>query len=527
MNSISASFTLCWLLTAGAAPAPGENPGDAQKIPDSSGRQPAGVPDSVAPVATSPTETSPSSASATASAGETTTLEPVTREPEHAPEKTVRATTPVDAVKEDKPPLMIGSPAGPNLTVGIQVFLRGQGRFNQDLGNTPDNHLGEVLARARIQALGNWGPLTGFVQVQDRRIWGFEASTISNEGNTDLHQGYLDLHGERPSTLSGSVRAGRQEIIWGRSRMIGNLTWLPGARSFNAVRLRGSYKMLSLDVFGALTGRAQTFTYTDDSVAPPEPVTVRTPGAQLVGGQFGLDAHQALKLEVIGLYDRAKQHPNNVTLDRYIGDVGGRVWGEPVKGFTYDLEGHGQFGQNNGLRHRAWAGAGTLAYTHAVGDFKPGIRGGVALASGHACTGPSGCAPMQSGDFFNFYPTNHIHYGLVDLMNWSNMRDFELGATFAAEPGGLKISATYHYFQLHEAAGRWTNAGGAQVGAGFDPSNTMNELGHEIDFVLVTKPWKPLMVQPGYGAFIPTGAGVTLGGDTPQHFLYLWVVFTM
>ena len=48
-------------------------------------------------------------------------------------------------------------------------------------------------------------------------------------------------------------------------------------------------------------------------------------------------------------------------------------------------------------------------------------------------------------------------------------------------------------------------------------------LGHEIDVYAVFRPWKALFVQPGYGVFIPAGAGKTLGGDDPQHFLWLWI----
>jgi hypothetical protein len=427
---------------------------------------------------------------------------------------------------KELPPLTVGKADGPHVTFGVHVFLRGQGRFNRDYGNTADNHQGEVLERVRLQALGVWGPLSGFVQLQDARTWGFETSTITNEANTDLHQGYLEISGERGDSLGGSIRAGRQEIIWGRARMIGNLGWLPTARSFDSIRMRGSYKKLSLDLFGAIMARAQTFTYTDNTMIPPGDVSVKTAGAQLVGGQFAYHAHEAFNLEVLGLYDRANEHPNNVTLDRDIGSLGGRLWGKPLKGFGYDLEGHGQFGQQNTLQHRAFAVQGTLSYVHAIGDYKPGLRGGVAVASGGTCTDPTTCAAAESNDFFNFYPTNHVHYGIVDVMNWSNMRDIEAGLTFGYKKS-VKLVANYHYFQLNNPAGRWTNAGGAQVGAGFDPTNTDRELGHEIDFVLTLKPWKPLMVQPGYGVFIPTGAGARLGGTSPQHFTYLWLVFNI
>ena len=136
------------------------------------------------------------------------------------------------------------------------------------------------------------------------------------------------------------------------------------------------------------------------------------------------------------------------------------------------------------------------------------------------------CGGSKSTEFFNFYPTNHVHYGIMDLFGWRNLRDLEAGFNFVpAKP--LQFVATYHFFQLHQASGRWSNAGGANVGIGWDPNNTENNLGHEIDAVLTYRPWEPLMFRPGYGVFLPTGAGSTLGGPHAQHFAYLWLVFTM
>ena len=151
------------------------------------------------------------------------------------------------------------------------------------------------------------------------------------------------------------------------------------------------------------------------------------------------------------------------------------------------------------------------------------------MASGSRCTGSSAagvanCGAATSSDFFNFYPTNHIHYGLVDLLGWRNMRDLEVSGSLAVD--WFSASLGYHFFQLNEASGRWRDAAGGQVGSGWDTTNTDRTLGHEFDVVATLKPWKPLMVQPGYGVFLPRKAGRTLGGDSPQHFVYLWLVTT-
>ena len=91
-------------------------------------------------------------------------------------------------------------------------------------------------------------------------------------------------------------------------------------------------------------------------------------------------------------------------------------------------------------------------------------------------------------------------------------------------PRKVNVTVAYHNFQLHEATGRWSNTGGTTTGAGWDPNNTDHRLGNEIDVVVHLTPWDHFSLQPGYGIFMPAGAGKALGGDSPQQFAYLWAI---
>jgi hypothetical protein len=139
------------------------------------------------------------------------------------------------------------------------------------------------------------------------------------------------------------------------------------------------------------------------------------------------------------------------TRDRRVYDFGGRLWGSPLGGLRYEAEGHGQAGRNEGLNHRAWAWAANLSYTRESKRVKPGGKIGYAMASGSRCTGSSAagvanCGAATSSDFFNFYPTNHIHYGLVDLLGWRNMRDLEVSGSLAVDwfspPSAITFSSS-------------------------------------------------------------------------------------
>lgn len=418
----------------------------------------------------------------------------------------------------------------PTFTPGVHAFLRGEGRINPDFAaDAGAENQAAVLERVRLQLLANWGPVSGFVQFQDARSWGFEGSTVSNEANTDLHQGWMELGGKK-NDLSGFIRLGRQQINIGNQRLIGALGWAATARSFDTIMLHGQAGRFKLDLFGAMLQMPGQVSAPDpmDPMAPD--LTANTAGNQLVGLVFGADIHDAIKAELVGLYERADARNGALGFERNIANTGLRLFGEPVKGLKYDAEGNVQFGNNQTRKHFAWAWAARVDYVYGKPKVKPGVHVGYAMASGEACTGdPSAgeaCGNAQSREFFNFYPTNHMHYGFVDLLGWRNMRELEAGVMIAIPAVLKKLEVKYHFQQLNDPTGRWSNAGGASVGAGWDPTNTARTLGHQIDLYAVIKPWEVLFIQPGYGVFLPAGAGESLGGTDPQHFLWLWMMVT-
>ena len=177
------------------------------------------------------------------------------------------------------------------------------------------------------------------------------------------------------------------------------------------------------------------------------------------------------------------------------------------------------------LEHRAWAGAAQMRARAPWQPVAPGVQLGYTIASGHACNGDPGtsCNPQTNRDFFNFYPTNHPHYGILDQLGWSNMRDAEAGV-FVRHDAGFEASAVYHFFQLHQQRGTWRDSGGNLIGQGWDPAGAGTTLGHELDIFVTAELWGPLWLQPGYGCFLPTSAAMRLAGSETQHFVFLWVI---
>jgi len=402
---------------------------------------------------------------------------------------------------------------------GVQVWLRGQARRNPDFsGDAPPFDAVDVLSRVRLSASIRWRMLHAFAQAQDARSWGGQEETTTPPFG--MHQGFMELTGKR-GDLSGWIRMGRQEVAWGRQRILGPLPWAAQGRSLDAVRIVGTKGIAELELLAAMIDRPRMFTTEDGA-------SVHTRGVTLGAMRFGLKPHEAANVELMALIDRAGPSPTQLGRDRLVADGGVHVFGEPVKKvLTYDVEAHGQLGHWNGAKHRAWALASIVRAQLPKPKAHPGLHLGYAMGSGNACTGEQGtsCSPTRSREFFNFYPTNHPPYGNLDLNDWSNLRDAEAGL-FVREDSGFEVSAIYHSFWMNDPRGTWTDSGSRLVAAGWDPTNTASHLGQELDVILTYTPWAPLMIQPGYGFFVPGPAARRLAGNDTQHFVYLWVILT-
>src|SRR2546428_3923495 len=156
------------------------------------------------------------------------------------------------------------------LTIGGEARIRYEIRNNTSLNSNNSNE-SAASHRIRVHVGYDLTPdVSFFVQIQDARIWGSEGSTpgavagtntntstgiasvASANGDTtgvDLHQGYILLKNFLVPGLS--VKAGRQEIIFGDHRLFGNFGWSQVGNSFDAVRLTHSMPSGDVDLFWA------------------------------------------------------------------------------------------------------------------------------------------------------------------------------------------------------------------------------------------------------------------------------------
>src|SRR5438876_8322667 len=152
-----------------------------------------------------------------------------------------------------------------SLTIGGEARIRYEGRINTSLNSNSTNE-SAASHRIRVNVGYDLTPdVSFFAQIQDARIWGSEgpfgtsaagASGIGavsaqnqNTSGLDLHQGYILVKNLGVPGLS--LKAGRQEIMYGDHRLFGNFGWSQIGNSFDAVKLMYSTQMFDVDVFWA------------------------------------------------------------------------------------------------------------------------------------------------------------------------------------------------------------------------------------------------------------------------------------
>ena len=293
--------------------------------------------------------------------------------------------------------------------------------------------------------------VTAFVQVQDVRLWGEEASTVDGSAESiDFHQAWVELGSPAEGT---ALRVGRQELSYGEQRLIGALDWVQQARSFDGVRGRARNGDVVVDGF-ALRIR-------EDEVHPADASFLGLYGTLPAAGMLDLYA-----------------------LHNTVGDDVTEQW--TVGGRWSRTEGP------LGLRVEAAYQAGTRstldvsAYLLAISAALPlGERTRAELWYDRL-SGDDDPLDDEIRVFDTLFATNHKFYGFMDLFTdipahtgGRGLQDVALKTTFAARPD-VSLGADLHAFFLTateglesghlgeelDLTGRWAYAPGTGISGG-------------------------------------------------------------
>jgi hypothetical protein len=392
-------------------------------------------------------------------------------------------------------------------TLSAEARFRPEYRDDFDLESGADDDQRLGLMRLRLGVDVAWKQqVRVFAQVQDSRAAGEEASTASNEKNLDLHQGYADLAPFSRTDLS--FRIGRQEWGYGEERMIGPFGWDNIGRSFDGFRARWVRSRWTLDGLAARISSRST-PVTTPPITPPEAGSAATTGSDL----FGVYAHWAPRNgDEIDLYwlefaDQASA-PGEVagTSGRTRIDAFGVRLKETAGRFDVVFEGVAETGQAGGDDLSALAAALQAGWTWGD-ELKTRLFAGYDFA-----TGDDDPDDGDREEFFNFFPTNHPHYGYSDFMGWRNLESPSIGVSLKRGKHFGVVKG--HVFDLESERGPWKSAGGAVLG--FDPAGSSGtRVGSELDLLYRYAWMEKAAVEAGYARFDPGGfADATRGSDS-------------
>lgn len=132
--------------------------------------------------------------------------------------------------------------------------------------------------RTRLIFGYKWDRVTFGASIQDVRVWGQDAASISNaDGNKlMLHEGWADLtlFNKADTTIKTkgidlmSLKIGRQELGYDDVRLIGNLDWLQQGRRHDMVLLKTVHKGWQVDLGYAFNQNSDAFGITNTSYVP-------------------------------------------------------------------------------------------------------------------------------------------------------------------------------------------------------------------------------------------------------------------
>lgn len=398
------------------------------------------------------------------------------------------------------------------LSFGGSVRTRYELQKNYDFDNHAAGQGTFWLLRTRLSMDFNYADTVRlFAEGQDSRIHDHDARTRPGaitffEDQFDVHQLFVDI---KPMGADGplTLRAGRQELNYGDQRLIGSFAWNNVGRPYDGLKL--TYEQ----------GKAKVDAFYLHPLSPPADIErVSLDDTDWSSHLYGLYGQiTALPDHVLEPYFIVHhEHDRTIVdskgrLDNYITYTAGTRFVGKWSNLDYGVEGAGQWGHWGDDSHRAWAAHGRAGYTASMIPWKPRLGAEYNFASGDGDP-----TDNEHETFDNLFPTNHLHYGYMDFMNWSNMHNLRLN--LKVKPlEKLALIVDYHFFWLDQPTDAWRNAGGVPLRP-VDPTGKSGDyLGREIDFTAKYTINKHLNVAGGVAKFFPSDYVRNTGAhDSPE-----------
>jgi hypothetical protein len=332
---------------------------------------------------------------------------------------------------------------------------------------------------------------------------------VTDTDDLDLQNGFIDLKLPIHDDAALTLRGGRQELLFGRQRLVSPLDWTNTRRTFDGVAGIADIGDWTATAFWGQLVQVDKYEFNEGDAQ-----------TQL----FGIYANGVIPQTTIqtDLYWLGLQRGEDVTFNGTTGHerrhtLGGRLYGKVADtGFDYDLEGAWQTGDIGDDSIDAFMVASQFGYTFADVQATPRLFLGIDYASGDNAAG---------GDvetFNQLFPLAHAYLGYIDQIGRQNIIDLSTGLTVKPTQQ-LTLEVQGHLFWRADTSDALYNAGGAAYRAG--GSGTSREVGAEIDLLAKYALNSHVDLLMGYSHFF-AGAFIEQTGPSDDiDFVYASVEF--
>lgn len=412
------------------------------------------------------------------------------------------------------------------LRLGGEVRLRMESETNRMFGARDPTNDTYLLYRELLHADLHYRNLIRiFVEGIDARVADRDLPQIPGMENTfDIQQLFADFRvlGENtPLTL----RIGRQDMIYGKERVIGKLDWMNQGRRFDGVRLLYSTPELDIDFFWVKPVVFATTPFSNPwNTHINESMNRKIDHWREEQQFYGMYAtykkipNHAIEAYFLGLNDDGfLTNANNRMGDLNLYTIGGRFSGSYC-GFDYDIEGAGQWGKWDGDEVHGWMVGSEGGYTLKDAPMSPRAGLGFDFA-----TGDDTPRDNSHDTFYQLFPTGHAFMGYIDLVGRQNIIAPNVHLTLKPHKD-VTVKATYYHFWLDSNLDALYNAGGSPIRRNVSGSSG-NDVGDELDLTVAWQVDRHSSLLVGWSHFWPSNFVNSSGFSRDADFVYLQYQF--
>jgi hypothetical protein len=434
------------------------------------------------------------------------------QQPEAQPQASAQNAAQVPGPRPSTPPF----PNRFNELTPKWLTVRGEFRDRMEGGTniayTPGRNDIYWLNRFRFDV--NVKPSSSFavlVQAQDARVAAKDvgSTTAPFRNPFDLRQAYGDIGNTQQGAYT--LRVGRQEMFFGEQRLVGHLTWVNAARSFDGVRATFKTKGFKLDAFATSVVRILDGEFDKSGNGN------RFMGAY--GSATNWIPKATVEPYVFWRRDQSLKAEGGETGNLSAATLGARWVGKLPASFDYGLEVAAQTGVLASDSVNAWAGH------YIVGKTLGGLWKVRVAEEYNFASGDSNPTDGKRQTFDQLYPTGHDKLGLADQVGWKNIHDLRSIVEFTPYKG-WPVTASLHSWWLADTHDALYNAAGTAV-ARVPGGAVGRRVGDEID-LQVTHPLNPqVQLATGIAHVFPSQFldAVTPGANYTYPFVMVTYVF--